>query len=268
MTMLSIDSIVSADVRSLQRNDDGPPAAAPRAPATTWQDLLSGRVSVDGYSFDDHCMTMRMVVESNRGAICDRLQVIMNETFATGAQKVVSIQRGVAPSTVTSSLRQALGRLGLACIPSRVPFLLVLSAAAGMSDVPVPGALVTTRTAGNLTYTTLSLHDPRDWLRERLSSSEAIVTRLRFHGASLDEIASRRERSVRTIANQLAAAYRKVEVSGRSELLVRLTFEYLAGNVPVPCATPREAPVHDLSSRHRRRSSAAGNAPSTWPNRS
>jgi DNA-binding CsgD family transcriptional regulator len=41
-------------------------------------------------------------------------------------------------------------------------------------------------------------------------------------GASYGEIARRRGTSTRTIANQITAVFRRMRVSGRSELLLRL----------------------------------------------
>jgi DNA-binding CsgD family transcriptional regulator len=59
-------------------------------------------------------------------------------------------------------------------------------------------------------------------LRERplagLSPAERAVVALALEGLSNREIARRRGSSARTVANQLAAAYRKLGVSGRAEL--------------------------------------------------
>lgn len=55
-----------------------------------------------------------------------------------------------------------------------------------------------------------------------LSPAELLVARDAADGFSNSEIARRRRRSVRTIANQLASVYRKLKVSSRAELAARL----------------------------------------------
>ena len=51
-----------------------------------------------------------------------------------------------------------------------------------------------------------------------LTPAERAVVALALEGCSNQEIARRRGASARTIANQLASAYRKLGVSGRAEL--------------------------------------------------
>lgn len=54
-----------------------------------------------------------------------------------------------------------------------------------------------------------------------LTSSEREVVTLILAGMSSQQIAERRRRSYRTVANQLAAVYRKLQVAGRAELVAR-----------------------------------------------
>lgn len=56
----------------------------------------------------------------------------------------------------------------------------------------------------------------------RLTPSEREVAALAAEGLSSQEIAARRQRSARTVENQLAAIFRKLEVGSRAELMVRL----------------------------------------------
>ncbi|CAN5635655.1 hypothetical protein BH09MYX1_BH09MYX1_30760 [soil metagenome] len=55
-----------------------------------------------------------------------------------------------------------------------------------------------------------------------LSESERAVVTLAVVGLSNGEIAARRSGSARTVANQLASAYRKLGVGSRAELLAHL----------------------------------------------
>lgn len=58
-----------------------------------------------------------------------------------------------------------------------------------------------------------------------LSPAELLVARDAAEGLSNAEIATRRRRSVRTVANQLASIYRKLGVSSRAELAAHLLAE-------------------------------------------
>ena len=59
-------------------------------------------------------------------------------------------------------------------------------------------------------------------ISQTLSEAERQVVELMLEGLSNDEIARRRARSPRTIANQLASAFRKTGVGSRAELAARV----------------------------------------------
>lgn len=63
--------------------------------------------------------------------------------------------------------------------------------------------------------------EPEDALQS-LSPSEQQIVRSLLRGASYAQIASKRRTSVRTVANQVAALYKKLGISSRSELEHRL----------------------------------------------
>jgi DNA-binding CsgD family transcriptional regulator len=53
---------------------------------------------------------------------------------------------------------------------------------------------------------------------EGLTAAERAVVELAVRGMSAEEVAARRGRSLHTVTNQLASAYRKLGVSSRAEL--------------------------------------------------
>lgn len=55
-----------------------------------------------------------------------------------------------------------------------------------------------------------------------LTAAETAVARLAIRGYGNSEIARRRGRAARTVANQLASIYRKLAVGSRAELVARL----------------------------------------------
>ena len=58
---------------------------------------------------------------------------------------------------------------------------------------------------------------------DTLTEAEAEVAELALRGLSNREIADARGTSERTVANQLASVYRKLDVHSRAELAARLT---------------------------------------------
>jgi DNA-binding CsgD family transcriptional regulator len=66
----------------------------------------------------------------------------------------------------------------------------------------------------------IPLRDAR--LGEDLSAAEREVAMLALSGASNADIAQRRGTSTRTVANQMAAIFRKLDVGSRAELARRL----------------------------------------------
>jgi DNA-binding CsgD family transcriptional regulator len=64
--------------------------------------------------------------------------------------------------------------------------------------------------------------DQRSPVASALTRAEQEVVTLARRGLSNDEIARARGCSVSTVANQLASSYRKLSVSGRRELNVKL----------------------------------------------
>lgn len=68
----------------------------------------------------------------------------------------------------------------------------------------------------------------------RLSEAERTVVRLMLEGASNADIARTRGTAVRTVANQIASIFRKLEIGSRSELFA------LAASGPPQASTARQ----------------------------
>lgn len=86
-----------------------------------------------------------------------------------------------------------------------------------------PGAIVTEVKVGEVRGLLIDLPVDELDLPDTLTAAEREVVQLVAQGLSNEEIGTLRGRSARTIANQLAAVYRKVGVFSRTELLARLT---------------------------------------------
>lgn len=205
----------------------------PAAMAWAWAALTAGTQWVEGHFFAHGRIGLCLSSAAVR-PLSARHQAILQRFLAADANKVVGFDEGVAASTVTALLQQTLRGLGIDCVPSRVPFLLVVAAAAARLGAPIPGVRRGEQTLGATTQSVLTLHDPSRWLAMRLTPSEARVALLRLEGLSYAEIAAHRGSASRTVANLLASGYRKLKIGGRSELMALLADEYRRGNVPLP----------------------------------
>lgn len=98
-----------------------------------------------------------------------------------------------------------------------------------MADKRAGSATVKSLTIGGVRAVLIEVPVDGLDLPDTLTSSEREVVQLVAQGLSNEEIAAARGRSARTVANQLAAVYRKLGVFSRTELLARLTGSDLAG---------------------------------------
>ena len=124
------------------------------------------------------------------------------------AGKEIAIELGVGESTVSFHMASALEHLQLT--RSEVGALL-----GGRCRVEV-GATGPGRDDGLIVRL-----EPGASLVQRLTPAELAVLSMVFEGRSNREIAMARRRSARTIANQLAASFRKLQVASRGELFAR-----------------------------------------------
>jgi DNA-binding CsgD family transcriptional regulator len=194
--------------------------------ARLWRDLTSGRQTVVASFFaDEQC---HLLVTSRRRAaprsfeLTPRNRRILERMLLGTGQKALGIDFGLSASMVALILRQCLEFMGLSCLPSRVPPLLVKAACAAEHPSLALEARAS-RIAFEGTYNVLVSADrPDARLARLLSPAQYAVTRLVVEGKSHADIAAERRASLRTVANQLGAVFRRLRVSGRSELLARL----------------------------------------------
>jgi DNA-binding NarL/FixJ family response regulator len=128
------------------------------------------------------------------------------------ANKCVAIEQSLACSTVSESLHTAIAKLGFA---SRAEFLKVMAC---LRANP-PDQLA--RLVGDVELCWLFLPIETFGLDPRLTHAERQVVAGVLNGRTNAAIATARRTSCRTVANQLAAVYRKLGVSSRWELAAR-----------------------------------------------
>jgi DNA-binding NarL/FixJ family response regulator len=132
------------------------------------------------------------------------------------ANKLVAIEQSLACSTVSESLQTAIAKLGFA---SRAEFLKVMACLrSNVDEAADEGA----RLVGSAQQYWLCLPAEAFGLDPRLTAAERQVVTGVLNGRTNAAIAMTRRTSCRTVANQLAAIYRKLGVSSRWELAARV----------------------------------------------
>lgn len=228
--------------------------------ALLWHELVHGHFSVldDFFSDERHYL---LLVPAPRGQASAsllegrRLEILV-AVLGGLRQKNVAIDLGLAPSTVALNSRLALQALGVGCRPSRAHPLLMLAASASQQAVRVVATEASFVARDGQELRVIGGPRPDRRLVELLPAAELAVIRRLIEGYSYEEVAAQRRTSVRTIANQVTAVFRRLRVSGRNELVQRLFFDDdLEAEAPrrdtlMPPAAEPELPAGWDASRH------------------
>jgi DNA-binding NarL/FixJ family response regulator len=213
-----------------------PPADGPSVIplATIWAQLTEGICSVtDTFFSSARCY---LVVRSNARVVRQlggtRL-AILERILSGQSQKVVAIESGVAPSTVSLVARGGLTALGVSCKPSRAhPLLMLAARAAHELDFTVRGSLCF-GDGGDSAVRVISVRRPEVYgVSGKLSNAECLVAQLLVEGRTYAEMCRSRGTSARTLANQICSIFRKFSVSGRNELVHSLFASQVQRGLP------------------------------------
>lgn len=193
--------------------------------AAVWDMLLAGRqrIALAFSSEDRHFLVLRA---GQPDAPClresKRRLLVFERSLLCAAQKTVALECGTSASAVSMLVKQALEQLGLSCRPSKVPVIVSALAHAAHG--------LTTLTHGRWcdasgvldSSSVLSIPRPDGALCSVLSPAEHGAVRLLLDGNTREAVARARGAAARTVANQLRSAFRKLGVSGRTELIQKL----------------------------------------------
>jgi DNA-binding NarL/FixJ family response regulator len=212
-----------------------------------WRELVQGSATVVGSFFTaTRCgLVLAATERSETQRLSGRRLEIIEAVLSGIGQNCVAIDMKLAPSTVALNARQALESLGIVGRPSRVHPLVMLAATAGRERALVAGSLSFVPSAkGELQVIGIPRPDRR--LAEILPSAEVAVIAKLVEGCCYAEIAKSRRTAERTIANQIAAVFRRLNVSGRSELIQRLfRLDGLISRRPAPTTVPPPPTVRE-----------------------
>lgn len=205
---------------------------------TAWLALVGGRWSIvdaferDGRRYFLACRNETLAVESL--ALTPREHVVAHMVAMGRPNKLIAYSIGLATSTISYHLATAMKKVGVVSRLELVTLLTALRPTGVQSCVvapPLPSQAsnsseplvdVYEQEINSTSYFVISVAaGPR--LADALSPAEREVAQDVLAGLANVEIASKRERSARTIANQLASIFRKLGVGSRFELTARLT---------------------------------------------
>jgi DNA-binding CsgD family transcriptional regulator len=206
---------------AVQRDSE---AAGPFRLGELWQRLCHGAwIFHDTFSTDErHFALVRGCLGAPRPLDMRKLQML--ESVLLGkSPKVVAFDSQRCLSSITTSMQDCVRSMGLTGRFSQAPVLLTMAARAlhRPESAPKLARLSDLRIDGEL-FEVVSARRPDLHLPVRLSLAETAVLRRLVAGDSHAEISDARATSPRTVANQLATAFRKLGVSGRRATLERL----------------------------------------------
>jgi DNA-binding NarL/FixJ family response regulator len=193
--------------------------------ALLWRELVHGICHVvDDFFTEDRCYVILAEADAPVVPLEGRRLAILEAVLCGYGQKTVAIDLKLAPSTIALNARLGLQYLGLGCKPSRVHPLLMVAAKAGSRSDGTLAATLSRLVIGNRQLRVVALPRPDRRLFKVLPPAELAVIRLLVEGYCYEEMARLRGTATRTVANQITAVFRRMRVSGRSELLSQLFF--------------------------------------------
>ena len=186
-----------------------------------WRDLTYGRSRVaDGFFTSDRCYLL-LAPHSGRARPLETRRLSILEAVLRGSpQKCIAIDHDLAPSTIALHAKLALESLGAMDRPSRTHPLLMRVARS--ASKPTEARCSNLYVDADREFRVLSMPRPEQGLASVLPSAEFEVIQSLVEGLSYQEIAERRDTSSRTVANQISAVFRRLQVSGRNALVERL----------------------------------------------
>jgi DNA-binding CsgD family transcriptional regulator len=200
-----------------------------------WRGLTCGKTKVvDHFLSDDRCYVVLASAQvlGAREQLCPRKIEMLESIFLEGNPKSVAADWELTLSSVATLTKQGLASMGILCTPWRVPPQFVMAAFAAKGVAQGEQARLSQLEVAGLPFWVNSVRRPDAELSALLSPAEYTVTRLFVEGKTHSEIARLRRTSTRTVANQLAAVFHRLGVSGRLRLLGKLTMHAAALSHP------------------------------------
>ena len=191
-----------------------------------WAALMAGRAEITG-QVSTHDQTGLEIadqpVASPERSLSAREREVVEHSLLSRSQKAAAIELHISQALLAGVLHTSFQKMGLECTYRNAPALLVFMVLAlRRSDSP-HGITIETFERDARTVHRLTVERPETRVSAMLSPAESAVVQMMVDGRSHEQMADVRRTSRRTIANQIAAIHAKLGVSGRIDLLARLT---------------------------------------------
>lgn len=210
-----------------------------------WHELFSGRARIVtvGTSADVHYFEVgpKEAGSEPEGRRAVRSACLIRALLGE-SPKFLQADTGLSASTIATRIGDCLQGLGLPRRGHRMPLLLVVLAHAVHGKVSSSHLQVMRRSLPSGEGWVLWCNRAELQLANVLSPGQLDVLIQLVVGKTYTEIARYRRTSQRTIANQIAAAYAKLELSGRPELLYHLAGLFSSDSGPHLVSTSSYAP--------------------------
>lgn len=182
-------------------------------------DLISGKLEIVRASVQQgRCVLILGVRSVPAPPLGARAQNVLERTLLGERRKVIAYDMNVSVSMLALTLKASLASLGLGCKPALAPSALVMLIHGARGPcAPVSTFIGDCNHEGRRITLVTQVFNDSVW--RGLSPSQRAVMSLVASGRSCTDIAARRNRSCRTVINQVAAASRRLGVSSRFDLL-------------------------------------------------
>lgn len=198
--------------------------------AAIWDELMAGTCKIESWSHGENTWSMvvsrrpHLTLAGTHGVGLRARDVeILEQALLCGVRKLVAVEAGLSCSSIAVILQGCFQFMGLDCLPSRIPGVVVAAAHARRHQSSHIAPHQPSRADCQVTTQTISVPRPDRALRAWLAPAEHAVIHLLIEGRCYAEIAQARHTSIRTVANQVASGFRRLGVSGRAELLCLLS---------------------------------------------
>jgi DNA-binding CsgD family transcriptional regulator len=197
-----------------------PSEYTPVAWPEVWRRLAGAQLRFRSATWTDgKCVVLfRKPLTLNRQlALTHREHTVLLRTLRGDRQKLIALDARIAPSTVANCLKTAMQKLGFKNRLDAAPLaaLLLCNSSATQANPEACTQFV----SNDGEYIFASAARP-DWSRfPDVTRSERQIAALIVEGKSNTEIAHLRDTSIHTVENQVASLFKKLEASGRFDLV-------------------------------------------------
>jgi DNA-binding NarL/FixJ family response regulator len=188
----------------------------------TWLAILSGLTRVSASACTPEGLYLELEETPAGRPLPEKCAALIERLLLGDSSKRIAIERNCSPSTVTLRATGALTQMGISCAPGAVPAGLLWLANAARDRFSGSLQAKLRPVQGKRQHSLLVIRRPDVQLIEELSPAERAVADMLVEARNHRQMAKLRGSSERTVANQIASIYRKLAVSGRIPLFIRL----------------------------------------------